>query len=298
MSNLKKHSKYKNTGILFELLVRQVTSDMMTNQDSKAVNVIKKHFNSTEILKEYNLYNAILKAPKLSESRAESLLNTVIEESKKLDVDILNREKYQLIKEIKKHYDVENFFKAKIDNYKASAAIYTLFEASRTKDFGNTDQLITSKLTLLEHISKEDPKVEKKAAAEFLSEDKDIRILAYKLIVEKYNEAYKDLSEDQRNILKEYINNVSDTKQLKTYLNTKLQEVKATLTKLLPTVGDKVVAIKLKEVLNLAKPITERQSIKDEHLVSLMQYYELAKELKSTRHNEERRFKEVSSQYS
>jgi len=273
MSNLKKHSKYKNTGILFELLVRQVTSDMMTNQDSKAVNIIKKHFNGTEILKEYNLYNAILKAPKLSESKAESLVNTVIEESKKLDVDILNREKYQLIKEIKRHYDVENFFKAKVDNYKASAAIYTLFEASRTKDFGNTDQLIASKLTLLEHISKENVKVEKKAAAEFLSEDSDIRILAYKLIVEKYNEAYKELSEDQRDILKEYINNVSDTKQLKAYLNKKMQEVKSQLTKLLPTVKDQVVTIKLREVLNLAKPLTERQSIKDEHLVSLIQYF-------------------------
>jgi hypothetical protein len=284
MSNLKKHSKFKNTGILFELLVRQITSDMMSNQDSKAVRIIRKHFNGTEILKEYNLYNTILKAPKLSEGKAESLVNTVVEESKKLDRDVLDKEKYQLIKEIKKHYDVENFFKAKIDTYKASAAIYTLFEAARTKDLADTTQLVTSKITLLEHVTGEfldAKKVEKGAVQEFLSEDKDIRILAYKLIVEKYNEAYSELSQDQKDILKEYINNVSDTKQLKAYLNTKIQEAKLQLSRLIPTVQDKVIEIKLKEVIKLAKPITERQSIKDEHLVSIMQYFELVKELKA-----------------
>lgn len=284
MSNFKKHSKFKNTGILFELLVRQVTSDMMSNQDSKAVRIIKKHFNGTEILKEYNLYNTILKAPKLSEGKAESLLNTVVQESKKLDKDLLNKEKYQLIKEIKRYYDVENFFKAKIDNYKASAAIYTLFEAARAKELTDTKQLVTSKITLLEHITGEfldAKKVEKEAVQEFLNEDKDIRILAYKLIVEKYNEAYSELSQDQKDILKEYINNVSDTKQLKAYLNTKIQEAKTQLVKLVPIVKDKVLEIKLKEVIKLAKPITERQSIKDEHLVSIMQYFELVKELKA-----------------
>lgn len=284
MSNLKKHSKYKNTGILFELLVRQVTSDMMSNQDSKAVKIIKKHFTASEILKEYNLYNAILKAPKLTEGKAESLINTVIEESKKLDRDVLDKEKYNLIREIKKHYDVDNFFKAKVDNYKVSAAIYTLFESARAKDLSNPDQLIGSKLTLLEHVTGElqlGMKPEKETAQEFLSEDKDIRILAYKLIVEKYNEAYRELCEDQKEILKEYINNVSDTKQLRTYLNYKIAEVKTQLSKLVKTVKDKVLEIKLKEVINLAKPISERQSIKDEHLVSLMQYYELVKELKA-----------------
>ncbi len=284
MSNLKKHSKYKNTGILFELLVRQVTSDMMSNQDSKAVRIIKKHFTGSEILREYNLYTAILKAPKLTEGKAESLINTVIEESKKLDRDVLDKEKYNLIREIKKHYDVDNFFKAKVDNYKVSAATYTLFESARAKNLSNPDQLIGSKLTLLEHVTGElQPglKPEKETAQEFLSEDKDIRILAYKLIVEKYNEAYKELSEDQKEILKEYINNVSDTRQLKAYLNSKITEVKKQLTSLLATVKDKVIEIKLKEVISLAKPINERQSIKDEHLVSLMQYYELVKELKA-----------------
>lgn len=284
MRNIPRHSKYKNTGILFELLVRQVTSDMMSNQDSKAVRIIKKYFTGSEILKEYNLYNTVLKAPKLSGAKAESLISTVLEESKKLDRDILNKEKYSLIKEIKKHYDVENFFKAKITNYKLAASVYTLLEATRTKEPLDPNSLIQSRITLLEHITGESAstkKEEKQSIDDFLNEDKDVRILAYRLIVEKYNETYRELSSEQKEILKEYINNVSDTKQLKTYLNGKSAEIKTRLNKLLPTVKDKVLEIKLKEVINLIKPIGERQTIKDEHLLSLLQYCELVKELKA-----------------
>ena len=285
MSTVKKHSKYKNTGILFELLVRQVTSDMMSNQDSKAVSVIKKFFKDTELAKEYNLYNTIINSPKLSEGKAEGLINVVLEQSKKLDKNKLNKEKYNLIKEIKKHYDVENFFKAKIENYKTSAAIYNLLESTLDKSFTDTKHLVVNKLTILEHITKElldESKIEKKAVQEFMKEDKDIRILAYRILVEKFNTQYNTLSEDQKLILKEYINNVSDTKQLKLFLNQKIDQVKEEIENLIPKIDDKVTVIKLNEVLTLIKPISERQSIKDDNLVSLMQYYELVKEIKSS----------------
>ena len=155
MSTIKKHSKYKNTGILFELLVRQVTSDMMTNQDSKAVSIIKKFFKGTEMSKEYGLYNTIINAPKLSEGKAESLINVVLEQGKKLQRDKLNKEKYNLIREIKKHYEVENFFKAKVDNYKLSAAIYNLIESTNDRNYTDTKTIVVNKLTILEHVTKE-----------------------------------------------------------------------------------------------------------------------------------------------
>jgi hypothetical protein len=285
MSNIKKHSKFKNTGILFELLVRQVTSDMMSNQDSKAVSIIRKYFKETELSKEYNVYNTILNAPKLSEAKAETLINAVLDQNKKINSDKLNKEKYNLIREIKKHYDVENFFKAKIDNYKIFAATYNLLEISKSKEFSDTKPLIVNKITLLEHITKElmsESKVEKKAVQEFMKEDKDVRILAYRILVEKFNTQYSNLSEEQKGILKEYINNVSDTKQLKEFLNNKIDQVKEEIENLIPQIEDKVTTIKLNEVLNLIKPISSKQSIKDENLVSIMQYYELVKEIKSS----------------
>lgn len=279
-----KHSKYKNTGVLFELLVRQATSDLMSNTDSKAVKIFKKYFTNTELGKEYNLYNTVLNAPKLNETKAEVLVSTIVEQAKKLDREKLDKEKYNLIKEIKKHYDLDNFFKAKIDTYKIYASIYTLIENQLSKEIHDTKQIITNKLTLLEHITKEsltERKVASKVVEEFMKEDKEIRILAYKILVEKFNDKYSGLSIEQRDLLKEYINNVSDTTKLRTYLNTKLLEVKTEITGLRATTKDKVLKIKLNEVLNFIKPMSPNDSIKDEVLIGLMQYYQLISELKA-----------------
>ena len=281
-----KHSKYKNTGILFELLVRQSTSDLMSNKDPKAVKIFKKYFTNTELGKEYNLYNTVANSPKLTEAKAEILINTIVEQAKKLERVKLDKEKYNLIKEVKKHYDLDDFFKAKIDNYKIYASVFTLIENQLTKKFSDTKQIVTNKLTLLEHITKEaltERKVASKVVQEFMKEDKEIRILAYKILVEKFNEKYASLSTEQKDLLKEYINNVSDTKRLRTYLNTKLLEVKTELVDLKSNVGDKVLKIKLNEVLNFIKPLGPNDSIKDEVLIGLMQYYQLISELKAVK---------------
>jgi len=281
-----KHSKYKNTGVLFELLVRQSTSDLMSNVDSKAVKIFKKYFTNTELSKEYNLYNTVLNAPKLNESKAEVLVNTIVEQAKKLDREKLDKEKYNLIREIKKHYDLDNFFKAKIDAYKVYASVYTLIENQLSSTMNDTKQIITNKLSLLEHITKEtltERKVASKVVEEFMKEDKEIRVLAYRILVEKFNEKYSSLSVEQKDLLKEYINNISDTKKLKTYLNTRLLEVKTEIVGFKETTKDKVLKIKLNEVLNFIKPIAANESIKDEVLIGLMQYYQLISELKATK---------------
>ena len=280
-----KHSKYKNTGVLFELLVRQATSDLMSNKDPKAVKIFKKYFTNTELGKEYNLYSSVLNSPKLNETKAEILVTTIVEQAKKLDRVKLDKEKYNLIKEIKKHYDLDNFFKAKIETYKIYASIYTLVENQISTEVHDTKQIITNKLTLLEHITKEsltERKVASKVVEEFMKEDKEIRILAYKILVEKFNDRYAGLSTEQRDLLKEYINNISDTTKLRTYLNTKLLEVKTEITSLKATTKDKVLQIKLNEVLNFIKPMSPNESIKDEVLIGLMQYYQLISELKAT----------------
>ena len=281
-----KHSKYKNTGVLFELLVRQSTSDLMSNIDSKAVKIFKKYFTNTELSKEYNLYSTVLNAPKLNESKAEVLVNTIIEQAKKLDREKLDKEKYNLIREIKKHYELDNFFKAKIEAYKVYASVYTLIENQLSSVMNDTKQIITNKLSLLEHITKEtltERKVASKVVEEFMKEDKEIRVLAYKILVERFNEKYSSLSREQRDLLKEYINNISDTKKLKTYLNTRLLEVKTEIIGFKENTKDKVLQIKLNEVLNFIKPIAVNESIKDEVLIGLMKYYQLISELKATK---------------
>jgi len=279
-----KHSKYRNTGILFELLVRQTTSDLLNNQDSKSVKILKKYFTNTELGKEYGLYSAFSTSPKLTEAKAEILVSTLIEQYKKLDYEKINKLKYNLIKEIKNNYDIDNFFKAKIDNYKSYASIYTILESQNSK-LSDTKQLIVNKINLLEHLTKQDlsdSKVPKSIVDDLMKEDKEIRLLAYKLMVEKFNNKYQDMSEKQKEVLKEYITNISDTKNLKIYLNTQLDQIQKELTELKESSKDKVVKIKLEEVLKFVTPIKDNQSIKDETITGILQYFDLIEELKTT----------------
>lgn len=278
-----KHSKYRNTGILFELLVRQTTSDLLNNQDSKAVKILKKYFTNTELGKEYSLYSTFSASPKLSEAKAEILISTIIEQYKKLDHDKLGKLKYNLIKEIKKSYDLENFFKAKIDNYKPFASIYTIFESQNNQSV-DTKQLILNKINLLEHLTAKDlsdSKAPKSLVEEFMKEDKEIRLLAHKIMVEKFNNKYQNMSERQKGVLKEYITNISDTKNLKIYLNQQLDEIKVELTQLKEAQKDQVTKIKLEEVLKFINPIKENQSVKDEIITGILQYFDLIDELKN-----------------
>lgn len=277
-----KHSKYKNSGILFELLIRQITSDMMYTRESKAISILKKFFTNTEISKELSLYNSLLQASNLSESKANVLISTITEQALKLNKQKLEKEKYNLIREIKKHYNLDDFFKAKVKDYKVSAAIYTLLEAAATKSIVSTEQIINNKLTLIEHITRS-PLNDSDPIQEFVNEDREIKIVSYKFLVEKFNTKYDSLSKEQKEILKEYINNVSETTQLKEFLNKKLAQVKVLLEKLNTNVTNKVTKIKLTEVIKNIHPISQRQSIKDDHLVSLMQYWQLVKELQSVK---------------
>ena len=122
-----KHNKYKNTGILFELLVRKITADTLSSGNSKAASLVKKYFTKTSLADENKLYQTVNNSIALSESKADSVLSTVLDLSKKLDRDKLAKEKYNLIKEIKNSFDLNDFFQAKIKNYKLLASTYILF---------------------------------------------------------------------------------------------------------------------------------------------------------------------------
>jgi hypothetical protein len=277
-----KHSKYRNPAILFELLVRQTTADLVQNKDTKSVKILKKYFVNTELGKEYQLYNMLNTTEKLSEAKAELFISTLLEQRRKLDNDKLNRQKYNLIKEIKSSYNIDDFFKAKIDNYRIYASIYTIFESQYSKTV-DAKQVLLNKINLLEHISNE--KIDNKPISatmveEFMSEDKEIRLLAYKLMVEKFNSKYETFSDRQKAVLKEYINNISETESLKKYLNKTILEIKTELSSLKKNLDDKVTAIRLNETIKLLNPIKQNESVKDDVISNVLQYIELIDALK------------------
>lgn len=275
-----KHNKYRNTGILFELLVRKITADTMSNQDSKAVTLIKKHFVNTELAKENKIYQMISKSHNLSSVKAETTLSTILEINKSLDQTKLTKEKYNLIKEIKSVFDIEDFFKAKISNYKLLSSTYTLLEANASP-LKNFETIINSKLNIIEHISLQDLTLnESPQSDEYTQMDKGTRALVYKIMLEKFNTKFDNLSHDQKEVLKEYINNISNTTRLKTFIDSKFTSLKESLTKALPKIEDATAKIKVKEVINLINPILESKTLKDDNIVALLQYQELHSELK------------------
>jgi hypothetical protein len=278
------HSKYKNTGILFELLIRKVTSDTLSGKDSPSVNIIKKYFTNTELGKEYKLYDAVFKSNTVNETKANNIVNTILELSKKLNRTSLKKEKYNLIKEIKENYNLDDFFKTKINNYKPLAALSILIELYSANEIFNPDLIIENKTTLLEHLTNNNlDKINVKEGVidEFKKYDKDLRMLTYRVLLEKFNTKYSDLYPSQKTILKEFINSVDSSSKLKEFYNSKIQEIKKEISNSLKSITDKATKIKLFEINNLIKEIDKNKNITEHNLIDLLQYYELIEELKT-----------------
>lgn len=279
MKNLK-HSKFKNTGVLFELLVRQVASDTLNNNDSKAIPIIKKYFaKSTELAKELNLYQTLVKEKFAKEDKAGHLIDAVSAAKTKLNQTSINRQKYNLIKEIKNTYVLEDFFKTKVSNYKTLAAIYKLFEYTIAD---SPVESVNNRYTLIEHITRKDVKkiAPLNEMSSFIKQDKEVRLLSYKILVDRFNEKYSDLNEGQKSILRNYINAVSEGTELKSFIGEEVSKLQKSLKSLTLKVDDKVVKIKLSEVSNLLSEIASAKTVKDTHILSLLRYHELVKELK------------------
>ena len=274
-----KHSKYKNTGVLFELLTRQLTSETISGDSTKSLNFLKNHFNSkTELLKEYKIYHTLVTQKYKKESQATMLIEELIKAHENLNKSQLRREKYNLIKEIKDTYNVNNFFKAKINNYKVMASIYNLLE---NKEASPTS-IVKSKTTLLENIIEKPVKKTTNSVLEnFNKQDKSTKLLAYKVILEKFNDKYKDLADNQKILLKEYVNSVTNSPSLKLYINEEIKKVKKELTNYSKKVKDKAIVIKLKETKDLIKPLCKKSSVHDDNVSNLLNYYELVNELKT-----------------
>ena len=278
-----KHSKYKNTGILFELLVRQITADTLKGGDSPAIDILKEYFVKTSLGREYKLYESVLKSKVLNEGRANMVISTILETSSKFNRTSLRKQKYNLINEIKKHYNLDVFFGAKIKNYKELASLYTLIEGYNSKEASDSQQIIENKVTLLEYLTKQEvntKEVKKDVLKEFQTYDKDLRILTYKVLLEKFNSKYENLSIEQKQVLKEFINSVDSTPGLRDFYNNKINELKTTLNKEAKTIKDKATQIKITEVAKYLVELDKTVKVNNDNLVDLLQYFELIKEIK------------------
>jgi hypothetical protein len=282
-----KHSKFKNTGVLFELLVRQITLEVLNGDKTEnAKNILKEFFSpNTELNKELRLYDILLKEKYSSETKADRLVETVCDAHNKLNHVTLSKEKFNLIKEISEKFEIEQFLASPISNYKTLASIYKVFESKRADGYDIKD-IFNSKITLIENITskpaqKTQPTDEKKLIETYKQQDKDLRLLTYKILVETFNKKYTNLDDSQKNLLKEYINNISNTTKFIDYVGKELPNIIAELNSIKSKLKDKVTQIKLSETISLLEKMKIGKNVSDSQVSSIMLSYELIKELKS-----------------
>ena len=279
-----KHSKYKNTGLIFELLVKQIAADTLDRKDSPAVHILKNFYTGkSSLVREFKLYEFILKNKSVSQSKAESIVSTIIEVARTINPETLKNQKYNLIKEIKESYDLEEFFSINVKDYKPLAALYCLMEAHKVSDVIDPNFLVDNKTTLLEHLTKEEQdkeQVRDTLIEEYSKYDKDLKLLTFKILLEKFNSKYESLLPEQKNILKEFITSVDSSTRLRNVVNEELEKLKKVISNLKETIKDEIVAIKLQEVVKAIQPVAKTKRVTDDHLINIMQYYELVQELK------------------
>lgn len=281
-----KHSKFKNTGILFELLVRQITLEVLNGDTTeKAKKIVSEFFSpKTELNKELRLYELLIKEKYKSESRAEKFIDTVNEAHNRIDQKQLHREKYNLIKKINESFNMDEFLSSPISNYRLLASIYKIFESKKMDNYDIKD-VFNSKITLIESITSKPSKLSSKKGntnhivESYKKQDKDLRLLTYKILVETFNKKYSNLDENQKNLLREYINNLSNTTGFKSYVEKQIPSIVSELKTLSKGIKDKVTKIKLAETLSVLAKTKIGKVVSDNHVSSLMMSYELIKEL-------------------
>ena len=274
-----KHSKLRNTGLLFEFLLRQVTVDVLNKKkESPALKIIKSKFNeNTEIGKELALYNLIMTKKFKSDKKADFFLSEIIRQRGRLNNATLRREKYNIIASIKESYDVNQLFSSKVPNYKVFASVYKLFEG--INEMG-ADEKTESYFIVVENVTTLTHNKNKSYIPEEFK-DKDLWILSYKTLLEKFNKKYTNLSDEQKYVLKEYISNISNTNNFSSFVETQIPKLKKKLNGKVKKVKDKVLRIKLREAVNCVDKfcLNESKQTDDNSVVQLLRYYELDKEL-------------------
>jgi hypothetical protein len=273
--------------VLFELLVRQITLEVLNGDKKETAKTIVREFfaPNTELNKELRLYDILLKEKYSSETKADRLVETVCDAHAKLNQSALSKEKFNLIKEVSAKFDIEQFLSSPITNYKVLASIYKVFESKRESNYDIKD-IFNSKITLIENITskpsqKLQPTEDKKLIETYKQQDKDLRLLTYKILVETFNKKYTNLDDSQKNLLKEYINNITNTTKFKDYVSVQLPNIVAELKAIKAKVEDKVTTIKLSETISVLEKMKMGKTVSDSQVSSIMLSYELIKELKS-----------------
>ena len=280
-----KHSKLKNTGLIYQVLVRNISIDILQNKDnSPAINILKNNFKyGTQLNQQYLLYNILLTNKVKNMQQAQLLLNEVLQLHNRLDKKKLLQQKYNVVQQIKQYYILQNLFLTRILEYKILASIYKVFQSRLVIQSYDPVDIINSKQIVLQYLTNtlQVKQQNNQIIQNFIRQDRDTQILAYKLLIERFNNKYKNsLNQDQKLLLNKYMHSFSNVGILKQYLQINIPIVINTIQQINKNITDNVVKIKIDQVLHQLNTITQSKIIKDNHIIALLKTFSLIQQLK------------------
>ena len=223
------HNKKRNTALLYEFLIKTISSALVENDKRKssiALKIIRRYFKSgTELYKEFRIFNALIKTTVSSDSVGTSILKEARAAVESLNHEMLDKEKSLLIRNINHAINDENFYDQPVAEYRMYASIQTLFNEWQ-KPVGTADIALLANYEnqLREWLISE----KKKEDHTIIDETPGTTRLLMKIMMKKLNEKYSvSLNNDQREIIKAYAFSTANDKQ--TTIKKKLVEVQGTL---------------------------------------------------------------------
>ena len=212
----KRHNKKRNTAFLYEILVRELTKNIVRKDNKRkgvALSILKEHFKKGEVLqKELQLYKDTLSTEGLDPHTAEKYIYETRAAHQRLNKEEIFKEQSLVVSKINKFLS-KSVFSNFVPNYKDLATLSQLFD----DDVTVKDRVLLEKKIIEDVISVSEKK----------EEMKPITSLAYKTFIKKFNSQYGNLLEEQRQLLNHYIISfANDNVDLKVYLNEEIGRLK------------------------------------------------------------------------
>lgn len=277
------HSKYKNTYLIFEFLIRQLTNEMMSGvaiKESNAYQIIQKNFSSGLLKEELTLYQALVDNKLSKTYSAEILLNECIKRYKSLNKRKLDAMRYNLVKKIKECYDIDKLFSTQVEQYKEAGSVYFLFETVKNRDILNESKFAGDIMGNL--LS---PKEKKKSIQIFeciKEASQEDREMAFKMMVNSFNKKFSSaLNENQKEFIQDYTyNHTNENGWIKKHLNRIKRSIISESKNLDDSIyGQNILKIKLKECVKVIDYIAKKKVLNEDDHTKVIQSYKLIDQL-------------------
>lgn len=206
-----KLNKKRNTGLVYKVLIQEITKALLDKNKVRAQNIfsiVKKNFAPNTLLaEELQLYSLVENTKANNREMASRILQQVLSHAQNMDVKKLEEAKSALIKEINYYFGKDSkVLNNKIKHYRIFSSLHGLINNVRKKQtLLESVEKIKLEETIVDFMNTNDKNEEKLDLNKFKLNE-TYNGLAYRLIVQKFNQKYgEELNDRQKKLVENYI---------------------------------------------------------------------------------------------